>query len=147
MASLDGVNGQIQMHDDHLVITRNGFGAKLMHGFTKGEKTIYFEDITSIQLKEGGLANGYIQFTIPGGNERLKGLLNAKNDENSVIFKKSENEKALKIKNFIERKKKATRKPQQSFSVADEISKLKLLMDSGIITQEQFEEQKSKLLK
>lgn len=35
---------------------------------------------------------------------------------------------------------------QNTFSVADELSKLKALLDSGILTQEEFDQQKNKIL-
>jgi len=66
---------------------------KGMAGLTgaTGAKRIPVRSITAIQLKPAGrMTNGFIQFTISGGNERTartgSATFNAANDENSVIF-------------------------------------------------------------
>lgn len=46
-----------------------------------------------------------------------------------------------------EKKRTVQYAPVQNMSAADEIMKFKKLLDNGIITREEFEEQKQKLLK
>ena len=57
----------------------------------KGEKRIPIRSLAGIEWKPAGpLVRGYIQFTIPGGNERRSRMgsrsVDAAKDENSVLF-------------------------------------------------------------
>lgn len=99
---LKGVNGQVELYGNRIVITRKGALAKMTHGFFKGEKEIFLDQISSIQLKKGGLAvNGYIQFSLAGGNESTKGIVDATKDENTVMFQMKYNKDAEYLKNKI----------------------------------------------
>ena len=70
-----GVNGQLELYADKIIIKRKGVLSKLTQGFTKGDKTIYIKQISGIDFKLGGnVVNGFIQFTLPGGNEKKVGL-------------------------------------------------------------------------
>lgn len=148
---LKGVNGQLKLYEDRVVITRKGFISKLTQGFFKGDKTIYIHQITSIQIKKGGiLTNGYIQFSLGGGVESKRGIVDATKDENTVMFNYRHNDLVAKIKKYVEnvmqKQRESVQKTSQIPSVADEIRKLKSLVEAGIITQEEFEAQKEKLL-
>ena len=143
---LQGVAGQLELYENKVVIKRKGALAKMAHGFT-GDKEIMLRIITGVQLKLGGaLFNGYIQFTIPGGNESRKGINAAAQDENTVMFNKKENETAKAIKEKIEELQMQPDQPIAQSSPADEIRKLKGLLDDGIITESEFEAKKSDLL-
>ena len=64
-----GVNGQVSFDGQWVTITRNGFLARTTVG--KGVKKIPIGAISAVQWKPPGpLVNGFIQFTVPGGNER-----------------------------------------------------------------------------
>lgn len=144
---LKGVNGQLEMYDDKVVIRRKGGIAKLTQGFFKGDKTIYFNQITAIQIKKGGnFINGYIQFTLGGGVESKSGIIKATEDENTVMYRKKDNDLVEEIKEFIEGKRYGPKESSSSVSIADEIKKLKKLVDDGVLSKEEFEEQKKKLL-
>ena len=146
--SLKGVGGQLDLYKTKVVIRRKGALATMSHGFT-GDKEILIRNITGVQLKPGSaMLNGYIQFTIPGGNESKRGIGAATQDENTVMFHKNENEVAKSIKDKIEQIQMDMNKPQAvaASSPVDEIRKLKTLLDDNIITQEEFDEKKSKLL-
>lgn len=146
---LKGVNGQLQLYEDKVIIIRKGVLSKLTQGFFKGDKTIYLSQISGIQLKPGtNLTNGYIQFTLSGGNENTKGIMKATKDENTVMFAKKNNKLVEEIKNEIERLKRATQSPGvvMQASAADEIRKYKQLFDDGIILEEEFNSKKKALL-
>lgn len=99
-------------------------------------------------MKPGTLwTNGYIQITVPGGLESKKGLFDATQDENTVIFSKKNNELVDQIKSKIEEliSRQHTGYINQ-LSPADEIRKYKELLDDGLITQEEFEKKKKQLL-
>ncbi|MGS0765687.1 SHOCT domain-containing protein [Syntrophomonas curvata] len=149
LAQLDGVNGQLTLYSDKIVIKRKGALSKMTQGFFKGDKTIYLKQITSIQVKPASsLTNGYIQFSIPGGNENTKGLISATQDENTVVFAKKHNSVVEKIKDEIERLQSTifNENTIASISPADELKKFKALLDEGILTQEEFDKKKAQLL-
>ncbi len=145
---LKGVNGQLEVYPDKIIIKRKGFLAKTSQGFFKGDKTIYLNQISGIQIKPGAsLTNGYIQFTLPGGRESKKGLSEATRDENTILFTKKNNELVSSIKAYIEEMLSKRFQPQVApLSVADEIKKIKQLLDDGILSEEEFQAQKQKLL-
>lgn len=147
LLTLDGVNGQLELYSDKVTIKRKGALAKMTQGFFKGDKTIYLKQITGIQIKPGtNFTNGYIQFTVPGGNESTKGLMNATQDENTVMFAKKHNDLVNQIKVKIEEFQQIGSTAQQATSGADEIKKYKELFDSGIITEEEFNAKKKQIL-
>ena len=143
---LDGDNGQIELYENRVVITRRGFGASILEGFTKGSKEIYLRQIAAIQLKMSDFTPGYIQFTLPGGIENTGGVYAAGFDENSVTFFENENEAAKAIKAKIEELMNTPAPTQNTASTADELLKFKQLLDAGVLTQEEFEAQKKRLL-
>jgi hypothetical protein len=146
---IEAVHGQLYVYEDRLVIKRDGYNAKLTHGL-KGDKTIFLKNIVSVEYKKAGrFIVGFLQFGIKGGMESKGGLMDATKDENTVTFKSEHNATAEKIKKYIESYEPPKEMPVgiNQLSAADEIMKFKQLLDNGIITQEQFEEQKSKLLK
>lgn len=139
-----GTNGKIGVYEKFVRIDRGTVLGFLIHGL-KGKKDIYFKNITSIQIKKPGLMAGYIQFSLPGGFEAMGGVFNAVRDENTISFNGEGNyEKALEIKAYIE---KATSSSDKSAcSDADEIEKLHGLVEKGIISQNEFEQKKKKIL-
>lgn len=84
-----GHTGTVGFDGSMLTISRSGALGRLSVG--KGEKRIPVRSITAVQWKPAGpLVNGYIQFSMGGGNEvraqfgrQTKG---AARDENSVVF-------------------------------------------------------------
>jgi len=140
-----GRNGKIELYEDFVRLDRSTFMGFVTQGL-KGQKDIYFHNITAIQIKKPGLTVGYLQFSIPGGNESKKGVFASIKEENTISFGgKEKYEKALKIKKYIEKKIKP--KNTSSLSSADEIEKLHSLMKKGILSKKEFEEKKKKLLK
>ena len=101
----------------------------------------------------GAFFAGYIQFEYPGSDSTNKSPYES---ENAVVFNKKDNIKLMEdIYNYIENRiveeKKAKRAPastivQQATSPAEELKKMKELLDMGIITQEEFDAKKKQLL-
>ena len=58
LMELKGTNGQLELYEDKLIIKRKGITAKLVHGFTKGDKTIYIKQTSGIEFTEPGLLAG-----------------------------------------------------------------------------------------
>lgn len=142
---LKGYNGQLELYEDKIVIKRKALLAKIDHGFFKGDKTIYINQIAAIQVKPGTLlAYGYIQITVPGSFESKKGLIDAMHDENTVMFFITDNKLVNQIKSKIEELMSRQRTGYiNQLSSADEIKKFKELLDDGLITQEEFDKRKN----
>ena len=139
-----GRNGRIGLYRDFVRLDRGTVLGVLFQGL-KGKKDLYFNNITSIQIKKPGLSVGYLQFSIPGGNESKGGVSPSIDDENTISFDgKKKFEKALAIKDYIE--KKIISKNSNSVSMADEIEKLHSLMEKGILTKKEFNEKKKRIL-
>jgi hypothetical protein len=147
---LHGVNGQVELFNNKIIIKRAGVMAKLYQGFFKGEKTLYIDQISGIQIKRGSIfVYGYIQFVLKGSQENKGGLFDSTHDENTVMFQETNNKIAIEIRERIEELRKLnSRSPilHQSLSNADEIRKFKKLLDDGIITQEEFNKKKKEFL-
>lgn len=120
----------------------------------KGERTIPFNQIVSVEVKKPGTHNGYVYFQTAGSP--TAGQTSARDistNDNCVIFLgEKKYETALKIRDYIEQKQTDAYSPKQivqevhTYSTADEILKFKQLLDSGAITQEEFDAKKSELL-
>jgi hypothetical protein len=148
--AMNGVQDLLFVYADKVCITPRGILGFLNKGM-KGTKAIPFASITAIQFKEAGLFwNGFIQFTIPGGNESRGGLFAATQDENTFMFKAARggNKRASEIKNYIETEaqKLRTSHPSTSTSLADELQKLAALTAQGILSDSEFNAAKKRLL-
>ena len=141
------------LYEDTVVLKPKGLGGFLTKGL-QGEKRIPLKSIIAVQMKEAGMTTGYLQFTISGGNESRSGALDAVYDENSFIFggfmdgkNDEKNKKAHEIRQRIEsyRQVDDAAKPQEA-SLAEQIQKLKELLDTGALTEDEFVAAKAKLL-
>jgi hypothetical protein len=150
---MDGVGANLIVYDDKVEIVTAGITGFVLKGL-KGTKTIPFHSISAIQFKEAGTWSGagYLQFTIPGGNESRNGLFDATMDENTFMFR-DDNEQASRIKNYIENRIRELRNPQrsqqssptQSFSA--ELERLVALRQQGVLSDEEFQQAKTRLLR
>lgn len=146
---LNGVNGQLKITEEYVIITRKGLLGFMTQGLA-GEKRIPFDSIKAVQLKDGGMINGFIQLSVLGGVEKKGGAFNATQDENTVMFTYKYNDLAKEIRAFIEKRiielRNSNSPVVNQISAADEILKYKKLLDSGIITEEEFNQKKKSLL-
>lgn len=102
--TVKGVQGILKVFENKITLKPKGLLGLINLGI-KGEKMIPMSSVTSIQFRKAGfLTSGYMQFSIPGGNESKGGLFKAVNDENTFVFKAKSNKVAHKIKDFIEEK-------------------------------------------
>lgn len=141
-----GVNGQLQVYADKVVISRRGFVSLISHGL-KGDKEIRISQISSIQFKRAGLVNGYIQIAFLGGHEAKGGIWQATHDENTIMFDVWQQETFEKAKALIEERIAALSQPTTAAAddVPTQIRKLADLKAAGILTEEEFEK-KAELL-
>lgn len=137
--TLKGQTKSISVSEDAVTIIPKA----LYHGFV-GEKRIPYSSITAIQFKEaGGWLAGFIQFSIQGGLE-WRGQVNQ--DENALQFDKSMNPEFCALRDFVEGRM-VRASAQQTVSTADELVKLVALRDQGVLSDEEFQIQKTKLLR
>lgn len=84
--------GTVIFDGSFVTIRRTTFLARATVG--KGDKQIPLGAITAVQWKPAGIMKGFIQFTIPGGNEVRSragsNTVNAAKDENSVMFSRTQ---------------------------------------------------------
>ena len=105
MSTAKGRTGTVTFDGQFVTISHDGFAARVTHG--KGDKKIPLRSISAIQWKDPAvLTNGFIQFTILGGNEmraqwggRTSGAVE---DENSVVFTKPQADAMRAVKDEIE---------------------------------------------
>ncbi len=150
--SASGHNGQVSFDGDFMVISRKGLMAKLDHG-AKGDKRIPLTSITSVQLREPKYGTlGYIQFGLLGSIDSGGGIMAARTDENSVDFQKKDLANFQAVRSYVEQQIVERSKPQvvvvgsQGTDVATQLQKLADLKEQGILTEEEFNSEKAKLL-
>ncbi len=150
--SASGHNGQISFDGDFLVISRKGLLAKVYQG-AKGDKRVPLTSITSVQLREPKFGtDGYIQFGLLGSIDSGGGMMAARHDENSVSFYKKDLANFQAVRSYVEQQISERSKPQvvvvgnEGTDVATQLQKLAGLKEQGLLTQEEFDSQKAKLL-
>lgn len=98
---LHGTDRSLKVFNDCLIINR-----KSLFSNDGKETTIYYSKILSIELKLAkGMSTGYIRFILP--NSSTNTINNNKlllEDENAIVFNKSQNDTAEIIKSFVESK-------------------------------------------
>ena len=146
---LDGVDGQLEVYETKIVISRKGTVARSIHG-KSGNKTIPLNSIKYITLRDWTIwKRGEIGFGLNSAPSKVNSFDSNKNRENCIILTKANTELAKKIKTYIENRILAFEEQQSTpviIDVADEILKYKNLFDIGAITQEEFELKKKQLL-
>jgi len=141
-----GMNGQHELFENKICIRRKGLTAVLSQGL-KGDKEIFINQISSIQIKKAGLlTNGFIQFAFMGGLEAKDGLLQSTSDENSLIFTKKHQESFEQIKEAIERKLFSKNNNVLPNNDINDLEKLSGLHTKGIITDDEFNAKKKQIL-
>jgi hypothetical protein len=151
---VNGVSGDLEVFEDKLTIAPRGVLGFMTKGL-KGTKTIPFRSITAVQHRQAGvILSGYLQFTLPGGNESRGGVFSAASDENTFMYAGVDKNKVIEeVKAYIERRSGELRNEDRESpvalsggSTADELAKLARLRDQGVLTEEEFAKAKQRLL-
>lgn len=148
--SMTGVQDLLEVFDDHVAISPKGIMGFLNKGL-KGTKEIPFSSVIAVQFKEAGsVFSGYLQFTIPGGNESRGGIMAATKDENTFMFAHTKNNALAKeIKGYIDvaiRNARSPKSTMNSASLSGELQKLAELNKSGLLSDDEFQAAKRKLI-
>lgn len=153
MIQAKGQGGQMAFDGQYVTITREGFLGRASHG--RGEKKLHVSSISAVQWKPAGaMVNGFIQLSIGGADRQAaKGgrTMNAAKDENSVVFTKKQQSEFENLRAALDQAIAAQHAPSAPAaatpaSLADELAKLAQLRDQGILSHEEFEAQKARLL-
>src|SRR6266446_740362 len=140
-----GHNGQIELWADKIIIRRQGLLAFMTQGL-KGDKEILTKQISSVQFKPAGtFFNGYIQFGFLGGLEAKGGIMQATQDENTVMFKQSQQTDFEKLKRALDESRSSTTSNSEP-SGLNQLERLAKLVEQGFVTQEEFSLKKKQLL-
>lgn len=148
----EGKNGQVILFEDKIRISREDIGMLYkLNQLGKGEKEIRLENITSIQLKKPSkLTKGYIQFGQSGYSESDDGAFDAASDENSVLFTQGQTEEFVELRDEIEQLRQAdtaaAATAESAIDPTEQLKNIKELHDSGVLSDEEFEEKKQDLL-
>lgn len=146
---IKGVQDRLEVFEDHLTLTPKGLLGFLNKGL-KGTKTIPFSSIKAIQLKKAGhVFNGYLQFSILGGNESVGGLFAATKNENTFMFLAAKNAEVEQARLYIEQKlreREGGMRLVRGVSISEEFEKLADLKSRGILTDEEYSSAKQNLL-
>jgi hypothetical protein len=147
-----GHTGTVRFDGEAITIVRKGFLARASVG--KGEKQVPLANVTAVQFKPAGpLVNGFIQFTMPGGNEGQSAFgrqtTDAARDENSVVFTYKQRKQFEHLRDVVQAALAARhRAPGQAHpaDIPDQIKQLAGLRDAGVLTEAEFEAKKADLL-
>ncbi|NAE18234.1 DUF4429 domain-containing protein [Enterococcus hirae] len=139
-------NGKASFDGDFLTIERLAPA--------RDSKRIHVAGIAAVQWKSAtALTNGFIQFTVPGGNEArsrpLRGARDAARDENSVAFSRKSMPGFEALRDAVEAAIVRHGQPASPASQPDvmlQLEQLGKLRDAGVVSPEEFEAKKAELL-
>lgn len=162
IAEFKGLNGKIIVSEDHLTISRATFGGFVSQGGSSGERKYFYRDINGVEYKRPTLlANGYIKVIVAGTTETnakvglFGSSLDSIKDQNTVAlraFSSKVGDETDKFYSLILEKISQTKhqlvanQPQSGSSKMDELKKLGELKSSGILTEDEFQREKERIL-
>lgn len=119
----------------------------------RGRKEILIRHLTGVQFRKTGRATrGFIQFVYPGANEQRGGsAFDAVKDENTVLFDREDESDFEYLYHFVLHLMEKSQGPsplgyQPGASTAEEVGRLHSLLQSGALTQAEFDEAKRRIL-
>lgn len=141
----------LELAFDKIKIRRRGIANMLASGLN-GERTILISMLTGIQMKPAGLFSpGHILFSYAGSKPFVGGIIAATQDPDAFIFDQSLNgqiaEFKAKVEKIMQDQKQRTKAADQPLSLSDELGKLAELKEQGVLSAEEFDAAKKKLLK
>lgn len=159
--------GFLAAFNDRVVIIKTGLWTSVVAGSFGGGRiaSFNFQDITGIEYN-GGMMNGVLEILTPSysgtkNHDFWKGTLSSTNADsgnpaqlsNTLILDRSEHRAASKELSVLRKMISDSKKPQAAVvqqadgkSLASQILELKELLDSGILTDQEFDSAKAKLI-
>jgi hypothetical protein len=154
-----GVNATVRFDGQTITILRRGPFSRLPGD--RGDRHIPLAHLTAVQLKPAGrVVNGFIQFTVGGGNERRSQsgshTIDATKDENSVVFSYGQRTEFERLRDAVQaalarlHQSSAAPKPAPTEpaepTIPELIEQLAALRDKEVLTEAEFEAKKADLL-
>ncbi|MBD2722694.1 SHOCT domain-containing protein [Hymenobacter armeniacus] len=161
LAEINGQNGKLMVFEDHITLSRATFNGFMSQGGFVGERIYFYKDIVTIEYKKPTFfSNGYFKFIVPGTEESdatvgpFYSSPQSMTDPNTIVlraFSSKVGDKAEKIHKLVmeklfEAKLKQPGAGMTTSNKMDELKKLGELKASGILTNDEFESEKNKLL-
>ena len=137
-----GIDGTAKLTADEVIITRKG-----IFSVASPDKNIALSMISAVELKRAGsFSSGYMAFVFNGGVDKKSPSIGL--DENAITFNKKDQEAFAAFCEAVRSKVAALRTQggRAHVSIADELEKLAGLRDRQVISPEEFEAAKRKLL-
>lgn len=142
----------LEFRGDTVTITKRGLANALASGMN-GARTIQISAITAVQMKPAGmLTPGYILFSYAGSKPFMGGVWEATQDPDTFLFGKDLTGQVAEFKALVEKKMRESKQPAPapannfSGTLTDELRKLAEFKQQGILSQEEFDAAKRKLL-
>lgn len=140
----------LELRGDTVTITKRGLANALASGMN-GARTIQISSITAVQMKPAGMFTpGYILFSYAGSKPFMGGVWEATQDPDTFLFGKDLTGEVAEFKAQVEKKMRESKQPasanNSSGTLTDELRKLSEFKQQGILSQEEFEAAKKKLL-
>lgn len=110
---LEGINGQLYLYDNRVLIKRMGKIANLTHNLKdwryyhtklrEKETTFFFYQIERVELRKVviPLTNGYIRF-VTADAKAIKNIYEATQDDNTLMFGLFKQNTAIEIQQYLE---------------------------------------------
>ena len=162
MLEASGTDGQVQVNEINVSITRKGLFGRLMSIDGDGDEIIPILNIVSVGFIPCKLGvKGSIQFgvldkdgkaTVTSSNAGWIASVTSGTLKHAVMFPKNAQSDFEKIRDFVEERIKMNISKENNssglstLSVADELLKLSQLRDSGVLTDAEFQSMKAKLI-
>ena len=155
---LEGCNGKyLRVYDDKCVFGTQGVFWSMSYN-NPGEKTVYYTDCLGLQCRpqRGGILGAIHLQTASESNPNIN-LSDSTFLYNKKVFfngNKVDNDALYEVEDYIRKKFEEAREKKNNPtyttvaapSSADELLKFKQLLDSGVITQDEFDAKKKQLL-
>lgn len=136
-----GYDGEMELLDNSTL--------RIQKGKKDAGRTIKLADVVSVTLKKPGLTMAGCLHVQVLGAKTYSAVANATHyatDMNAICFRKKEYDSAVAFKDALDAAIASKGDDRQQTTSADELRQLKQLLDDGIITQEDFDRKKEKIL-
>ena len=138
---------EIELTDTSVIIRRRNISSQMAVGVS-GDREIGLANITAVQLRSGGFLPGYLVITYAGSKPFNGGWVEASQDPDAFVFRKSENAAMATFKAKMDEGIRSCRAAGSGAGgdVAGSLERLARLHQQGILTSEEFEQAKAKVL-
>lgn len=140
---------EMELVGDQVIIRKYNFAGALVYGMI-GDRSISIASITAIQVRHAVFLNpGRIIFSYPGNKPFVGGVSQTWEDPDIFLFGVELNQQVEDFKNAVEsimRNMRQPAPPLNSTTLPDEIRKLAEMKQQGLLSEEEFESAKKKLL-